>query len=62
MLVLIVVGVMNVAIMAALTAVILVEKLSPRGPLFARITGLILLLLSGVTLLAPQLFPGLRAN
>jgi predicted metal-binding membrane protein len=60
MLVLIVVGVMNVAIMAALTAVILLEKLSPHGPLLARIAGVIMLILAGVTLFAPQLFPGLR--
>lgn len=39
MLVLIVVGVMNIAIMAALSGVILLEKLSARGPLVARIVG-----------------------
>jgi predicted metal-binding membrane protein len=61
MLVLIVVGVMNVAIMAALTGVILLEKLSPRGPLIARIAGVVMLVLAGFTLFAPQLFPGLRA-
>ena len=60
MLVLIVVGVMNIAIMAALTAVILLEKLSPRGPLLARIVGLVMLVLAALTFFAPQLFPGLR--
>jgi predicted metal-binding membrane protein len=60
MLVLIVVGVMNVAIMAALTGVILLEKLSPRGPLIARIAGIVMLVLAAITLFAPQLFPGLR--
>jgi predicted metal-binding membrane protein len=60
MLVLVVVGVMNIAIMAALTAVILLEKLSPHGPLLARVAGLMMLILAGVTFFAPQLFPGLR--
>jgi predicted metal-binding membrane protein len=60
MLVLIVVGVMNIAIMAALTAVILLEKLSPRGPLLARMVGLVMLLLAALTFFAPQLFPDLR--
>ncbi len=61
MLVLIVVGVMNIAIMAALSGVILLEKLSARGPLVARIVGLVLLLLAGLAVVAPQLLPGLRA-
>jgi predicted metal-binding membrane protein len=60
MLVLIVVGVMNIAIMAALTAVILLEKLSPRGPLLARMVGLVMLVLAALAFFAPQLFPGLR--
>jgi predicted metal-binding membrane protein len=60
MLVLIVVGVMNVAIMAALSGVILLEKLSARGPLVARIVGLMLLLLAGLAVVEPQLLPGLR--
>jgi predicted metal-binding membrane protein len=61
MLVLLVVGVMNIGIMAALTTIITLEKLSARGPLLARIAGAIMVVLAGVTLVAPELFPGLRA-
>ena len=60
MLVLVVVGVMNIAMMAALSALILLEKLSPRGRVLARIAGVMLLVLAGVTIFAPQFFPGLR--
>jgi predicted metal-binding membrane protein len=60
MLVLVVVGVMNIAIMVALTAVILLEKLSPSGPFLARVVGLAMLILAGFAFFAPQLFPGLH--
>ena len=60
MLILLVVGVMNIAMMAALSAVILLEKLSRHGPVLARVAGVMLLVLAGVTFFAPQLFPGLR--
>jgi len=51
---------MNIAIMAALTAVILSEKLSPSGPFLARVVGVAMLILAGFAFFAPQLFPGLH--
>lgn len=57
MLVLIVVGMMNVAIMAALTGVILLEKLSRRGPLIARIAGVVMLVSAGAPCSRRSCFP-----
>jgi len=48
MIVLVAVGVMNVAAMAALAAVILLEKLSPRGETLERLFGLALIALAVV--------------
>jgi predicted metal-binding membrane protein len=50
MLILILLGMMNLAWMAAVAAVIFVEKVFPRGPLVARIVAL-LLIAAGVALL-----------
>jgi predicted metal-binding membrane protein len=60
MVVLVPLGVMNVAAMAGLAVVIFVEKLWSRGPLLARVVGVVFL---GVAVLAPfqdWLLPGLR--
>jgi len=62
MVVLIPLGVMNVAAMAGLAAVIFVEKLWRRGPLFSRIVGVVLIGLGVLALFVDWLLPGLRAT
>jgi len=61
MVVLVAVGVMNVAAMAALAAVIFLEKLWSRGPLLSRLVGVAFLVLAAVVPFYPWLLPGLRA-
>jgi predicted metal-binding membrane protein len=61
MLVLIAVGVMNILAMVALAVVILVEKVSPRGELIARLAGVAALGLAIATIWLPWLAPGLHA-
>jgi predicted metal-binding membrane protein len=61
MLVLIAVGVMNIAAMVALAVVIMVEKVSPRGEMLARLAGVAALGLAVATIWLPGLAPGLQA-
>jgi predicted metal-binding membrane protein len=61
MLVLIAVGVMNIVAMVALAVVILVEKVSPRGELIARLAGVAALALAVAIIWEPGLAPGLQA-
>nr|WP_307179760.1 DUF2182 domain-containing protein [Streptomyces africanus] len=60
MVVLIPLGVMNVAAMAGLAVVIFVEKLWSRGPLLARVVGVAFLVLAGLALFQDWLLPGLQ--
>lgn len=62
MIVLIPLGVMNVAAMAGLAVVIFVEKLWSRGPLLARAVGVALLVLAVLAPFHDWLLPGLRAS
>ena len=45
-------GIMNVLWIAVLATVVLLEKLAPRGPWFARVTGIVLLAWGTATLAA----------
>ncbi|MEU3842785.1 DUF2182 domain-containing protein [Streptomyces sp. NPDC028635] len=60
MVVLVPLGVMNVAAMAGLAVVIFVEKLWSRGPLLARAVGVAFVVLAVVTPFQDWLLPGLR--
>jgi predicted metal-binding membrane protein len=60
MLVLVAVGVMNVAVMAGLAVVILVEKLWRHGPTFGKAVGVALLLLAVLVPGHPRLAPALH--
>ncbi|MFC5639374.1 DUF2182 domain-containing protein [Streptomyces bullii] len=60
MVVLIPLGVMNVAAMAGLAVVIFVEKLWSRGPLLARVVGVAFLVLAVLAPFQDWLLPGLR--
>ncbi|MET9454401.1 DUF2182 domain-containing protein [Streptomyces canus] len=60
MVVLIPLGVMNVAAMAGLAVVIFVEKLWPRGPLLARVVGIAFLVLAVLAPFQDWLLPGLQ--
>jgi predicted metal-binding membrane protein len=62
MVLLIAVGVMNVAVMAALTVVIFVEKLWRHGKPFANAVGVLLVALGILAIWFPWLLPGLRAS
>jgi predicted metal-binding membrane protein len=62
MLVLVAVGVMNVAVMAALAAIILVEKLWPQGAGLSKAIGVGFLVLAALVPFAPWLLPGLRVS
>jgi predicted metal-binding membrane protein len=61
MVILIAVGVMNVAAMAGLAAVVLTEKISPAGPAIGRLAGAAALALAVATIWLPWLAPGLHA-
>ena len=56
------VGVMNVAAMIGLAAVVLTEKISPGGPAIGRLTGAVALALAVATIWLPWLAPGLHAT
>lgn len=60
MVVLVPLGVMNVAAMAGLAVVIFVEKLWSRGPLLAGVVGVALLVLAGLAPFQDWLLPGLH--
>ncbi|MFE3857051.1 DUF2182 domain-containing protein [Streptomyces griseorubiginosus] len=60
MVVLVPLGVMNVAAMAGLAVVIFLEKLWSRGPLLARATGVVFLVLAVLAPFQDWLLPGLR--
>ena len=62
MIVLIAVGVMNVAVMAALAVVILVEKLWRRGKPFGQAVGVLLVAVGGLAIWFPWLLPGLHVS
>lgn len=62
MVVLVPLGVMNVAAMAGLALVIFVEKLWSRGPLLARVVGVAFLVLAVLALFQNWLLPGLQAS
>jgi predicted metal-binding membrane protein len=61
MLILIVVGVMNIAAMVGLAALVLVEKLWRWGPAAGRVAGVTALALAVATIWVPWLAPGLHA-
>jgi predicted metal-binding membrane protein len=61
MVILIAVGVMNVAAMVGLAAVVLTEKLSPGGLAIGRLAGAAALALAVATIWLPWLAPGLHA-
>lgn len=61
MAILVVVGVMNLAAMVALTAVVFAEKVLSVGPSIARVTGVAFLLAALATVARPEWFPGLRS-
>ncbi|MGV9502629.1 DUF2182 domain-containing protein [Streptomyces sp. NPDC003642] len=60
MVVLVPLGVMNVAAMAGLAVVIFVEKLWARGPLLSRVVGVVFLVLAVLALFHDGLLPGLQ--
>lgn len=60
MVVLVPLGVMNVAAMAGLAVVIFVEKLWSRGPLLARVVGVVFLVLAVLAPFQDWLLPGLQ--
>jgi predicted metal-binding membrane protein len=62
MIVLIAVGVMNVAVMAALAVVILVEKLWRYGKSFAQAVGVVLVVIGVLAIWFPWLLPGLHVS
>jgi predicted metal-binding membrane protein len=61
MIALIAVGVMNVAAMASLAAIIVLEKLSARGESLERLFGIALIAVAGVAAVYPEVMPGLHA-
>jgi predicted metal-binding membrane protein len=54
-------GVMNIAAMAAIAAVIFLEKLWRRGPMLARISGVAFLALAALAPFQPWLLPGITS-
>jgi len=62
MILLIAVGVMNVAVMAALAAVILAEKLWRYGKPFGQAAGIVLVAIGVLAIWFPWLLPGLHAS
>jgi predicted metal-binding membrane protein len=61
MLVLVAVGVMNIAAMALLAAIIFLEKLWRRGPALARLAGALFLILAVLAPFQPWLLPGITS-
>jgi predicted metal-binding membrane protein len=62
MVVLIAVGVMNIAVMAGLAAVIFLEKLWRRGPLLSRAVGVAFIAIAVIAVFRPEVLPGLHAS
>ena len=62
MIVLIAVGTMNIAVMAALAGVILIEKVWRHGPRFAMVVGAVLILVAVLAPWHPGLLPGLHMS
>ena len=62
MIVLVAVGVMDVTVMAALAAVVFVEKLWRHGRLFGQVAGVALVMAGIVAIWYPWLLPGLHAS
>ena len=62
MVILIAVGVMNIAAMVGLAALILIEKVWRWGPLASRLAGIALLALAVAAIWLPWLAPGLHAT
>ena len=62
MIVLVAVGVMNVAVMAALAVVILAEKLWRYGKPFGQAVGVLLVAAGVLAIWYPWLLPGLHAS
>ena len=60
MIILVAVGTMNIAVMAALAAVILIEKIWKYGRPFATVVGVTLIVLAVLALFVPRLLPGLQ--
>ncbi len=60
MIILVAVGTMNIAVMAALAAVILVEKIWKYGRPFAVAVGVTLIALAVLAVFVPRLLPGLQ--
>ena len=60
MIVLVAVGTMNIAVMATLAAVILIEKIWRYGRPFAMAVGITLIVLAVLALFMPRLLPGLQ--
>jgi predicted metal-binding membrane protein len=56
------VGVMNVAAMLGVAAVVVLEKLSPRGEAISRVAGVAALGLAVAVLFVPGLAPGLDGS
>jgi len=62
MIVLVAVGVMNIAVMAALAAVVFIEKLWRHGKLFGQVAGVALVTVGIVAIWYPWLLPGLHVS
>jgi predicted metal-binding membrane protein len=62
MIVLVAVGVMNIAVMAVLAAVVFVEKLWRHGRLFGQVAGVALVVAGIVAIWYPWLLPGLHVS
>jgi len=62
MIVLVAVGVMNIAVMAVLAAVVFVEKLWRHGKLFGQVAGMALVMVGIVAIRYPWLLPGLHVS
>jgi predicted metal-binding membrane protein len=62
MLVLVAVGIMNITVMAALAAIILVEKLWTRGAGLSKAIGVGFLVMAALVPFTPWLLPGLRVS
>lgn len=60
MIVLVAVGVMNVAAMVALASVIYLEKLWRRGPILTRVVGVAFVAMAVLAIFSPQLLPALH--
>jgi predicted metal-binding membrane protein len=61
MVILVAVGLMNIAAMVGLAAVVLIEKSTRRGPLVGRLAGVAALALAVAVFWFPWLAPGLHA-